>query len=199
MITPGGTHQRIDVERLDDVLTFVTESRRSLDSTVWVTRDVSDAELADASDEDDGRNLKCNTTGCFAGWTAIRAGYVPYWADSEDYDTDYVVPGPGAAGLTSAIPEQTLTPDVTTFLVADVAQALTGLTRHERLLMFSGDNTLRDLWEFAVRFTNGAITMPPGIAEEESSYQYAESGMTWHDYGRTWGTDADGNLITGRP
>lgn len=192
MINAGGRHHRIDVERLDDVLTFITENRGVLDSSVWITRDVNDVELAD---EDDRRELQCNTAGCVAGWLTIRAGYVPYWSDFDDYDTDHVVSAPGAVGLTDAIPEQTITPGVTAFLVCDVAQALVGLTRHERLLMFSADNTLRDLWEFAVRFTNGAIVMPPGIAEEPSIYDHR---MGWDDYDKTWGVDVDGYFITER-
>jgi len=44
-----------------------------------------------------------------------------------------------------------------------LAVSLSGLSSTQALMLFSPTNTLRDLWELASIFTDGAIEVPPEV------------------------------------
>lgn len=82
------------------------------------------------------RRTLCETTGCIAYHTAVIAGYSIYL---DGYDMCRVSTGE---------------------LINDAAQRVLGLTSGQAFRLFFGNNTLRDLWRFAERFTRGEIKAP---------------------------------------
>lgn len=89
----------------------------------------------------------CGTTHCIAGWTVVHAS------------------------ITVAFGQDRVWADQTSDgrLIEDVARELLGLTFCEAECLFWPDNTLEDLWNMAVDFTDGAIQIPASPTEEVAS------------------------------
>lgn len=85
----------------------------------------------------------CGTTACVAGWTVLRAGYVPVPGSGVQ-----VVP-PGGAGA----PRE----------CHDVARDLLRLSDDQADLLFGAGNSLRDVWEFARVFSAGRVVVPAAV------------------------------------
>jgi hypothetical protein len=90
---------------------------------------------------------QCNTRGCLAGWTAIHAGWQPSIHDNFLIHPDNPVMSQHASVI---------------------AQDLLGLTSDQADQLFSGTNSLFEMYELAAGFTNGAIRMPhPAWLDED--------------------------------
>lgn len=145
----------VNVEKLRAVLEFVTSQPDRWDQAHWLA--VPYEALAGGGREP-GADWTCGTTACVAGWVALRAGWEPRvcrWSDEpDDFDHD----------AEQVVDHRTGEVQV----VFAVAQRELGLTRAAAGLLFHGDNTLRDLWEYARAFTGGAIEVPAGVLAAES-------------------------------
>lgn len=138
------------IDRLRRELEFLTAHPERHDQGTWYR-----LPRPEAVDAEPGTDWTCGTSGCLAGWTALHADYQP-WVDKRGYvadDARVVRPGPGPAY------ERLVD-------VHDLARDLLGLTDRQANLLFGGDNALRDLWEYARVFTNGAIVVPADVAAE---------------------------------
>jgi hypothetical protein len=120
---------------------------------VWLLRPYA-PEQQSAEDTVDN----CETYGCFAGWAVVLSGVKTDWSnrpaelpplvvDWMDEHYDYEPDGPEEVG------------------VASVAAAQLGLNVEQKCDLFSGGNTLRDLYEYLEEFTEGEITVPDDLPE----------------------------------
>lgn len=132
------TSTTIDVARLRRELEFVTTQPERWDQTCWVS---VPRDLRDPIDVEPGVDWTCRTTACLAGWTALHADHEP------DVRYDSLVRAPGGDLVDVAI----------------VARRLLGLSYEQTDLLFHAECTLRDLWEFASAFTDGAIVVPANV------------------------------------
>lgn len=130
----------VNVDRLRDVLEHVTTCPHTWDQNVWLVPP-EDA----AVEAQPGTDWTCGTTACLAGWAALRHGYRPSRNDDHVVRLD----DPDDWGYAR--------------FVSDVARELLGLTREQGDLLFAGANALRDLWEYARVFTDGAIEVPDEV------------------------------------
>jgi hypothetical protein len=156
----------IDVDRLRRELEFVTAAPDRWEQGSWfelpgdyedavyeytavhdATRSVVGLPVASPDDAEPGvepgADWSCGTTACLAGWTAFHADHEPSTRD------DHVV-----------------APDGRVVLVRDAARDLLGLTATQASYLFSGENNLRDLWELARVFTDGAVAVPAALLDE---------------------------------
>lgn len=114
-----------------------------------------------------GAQTACGTVACLAGNTVIHH----YPADALHWRKYYsyinsIVGDPSIVELDGV-------KDKEGFLfksVGEAAQELFGLTEYQASCLFSGSNTLRDLWEFANQFTNGEIEVPEGVKKLNTRY-----------------------------
>lgn len=139
----------VNVARLRAELEFVTDHPERWDQGAWW--DLPGDATVDA---EPGVDWTCGTTACLAGWTVIHEGYRPHDGDWENQVRHPVTD--------AAVP------------VDETAARLLGLNADRADYLFADSNTLRDLWEFAARFTDGAIQVPPAVAAGEL-YNYFDA------------------------
>jgi hypothetical protein len=151
----------IDVDRLRRELEFVTAAPDRWQQDLWFElpepyedalfdRDLglpptSAATLAvdPAPGAEPGADWSCGTTACLAGWAAFHGGCEPSTL------VDHVVDEAGRHRY-----------------VRDAARDLLGLTDAQASYLFAGNNNLRDLWELARVFTDGAVVLPAAVLAE---------------------------------
>lgn len=93
----------------------------------------------------------CGTACCIAGKAALDAGY--RWSQVSDL---------------------LVAPDGTASYVESVGREVLGLTERQATTLFSGGNTIHDLYHFAGLITNGQITAPLDLEPEVlTEYQAA--------------------------
>lgn len=95
----------------------------------------------------------CGTTGCLAGNAVINAGYKPDWRKDEVYDYS-----------TNTFSNQwyastCIMPNGTSVYIRDTAMDLFGLSSGEARELFEASNSVRRLWELAIRYSDGFITI----------------------------------------
>ena len=132
-----------NADRLRAELEFLTAHLDLWDQANWVL-------VTDRSDVEPGADWTCGTTACLAGWTALHDGFRP----DPRHDTCVL----DDAGRYHD--------------VGDVARRTLGLTDYQADVLFSAENNLRDLWEFARLFTDGAIVVPPEVIRTELPYTF---------------------------
>jgi hypothetical protein len=145
----------VDVDRLRRALELVTADPDRWEQGHWFELPPAYEEAAEGHDDapcsvarlpvdgEPGVDWTCGTTACLAGWVTFQAGHEPSTV------IDHVVSPTGEVGF-----------------VRRVAQELLGLTDGQASLLFFGDNSLRDLWEYARVFTDGALEVPPAVLAE---------------------------------
>lgn len=166
----GVTMTPTQVDRLRRELEFVTNHPERWDQGVWVRP--PDEALTEA---EPGVDWSCGSTACLAGWTALHADYRPTVCGC-------LLP----PDVSPNTPPHDLPVDLSAHAVA---RDLLGLTDRQASWLFDGNNNLRDLWEYASAFTDGAIVVPDAVrdAEEPETYRpdyrdhYRDSVAT-HDW-----------------
>lgn len=126
------------VARLRATLEFVTSHPERWAQSVWYR-----LPTAAQVDAEPGVDWTCGTSACLAGWTALRAGFVPV-----DDAANVLVRDP-TTGLE--------------LLVEDAAADLLGLSRYQAEVLFAAGNNLRDLWEFARVFSDDRLEVPAEV------------------------------------
>lgn len=182
MIVESKTHNRIKVAALDRVLQFINDHPDKHEQNTWLAVPLRDKQR-------EAPQLRCNTVGCVAGWTAILAGYEPYWNRGMRGDTEMVTPLPGAEPI-GLIPLGT-DGDRPVYEVRSLALTLLGLTDDEADVMFEGGNTIYDMWRIAERITQGAVVPPPNARRGESDASEDEFAT----FGTEWGVNDDGRFV----
>ena len=134
-----------NADRLRTELEFVTAHPDLWDQSHWVL-------VTDRSDVEPGADWTCGTTACLAGWTALHDGLRPDPRSDARLVDD--------AGRLHD--------------VGDVARRALGLTDAQADALFSSENNLRDLWEFARLFTDGAVVVPPEVVRAELPYMFTD-------------------------
>lgn len=137
------------VDRLRRELEFLTTYPERHDQGTWYR-----LPRPAAVDAEPGADWTCGTAGCLAGWTALHADHEPY-LDAGGVVTDEYVVAPGDGPVEDRLVG-----------VHELARDLLGLTYEQGDALFSGDNNLRDLWEYARVFTNDAIVVPDVVRVE---------------------------------
>jgi hypothetical protein len=117
-----------NAKRLLDVLTFLEAHPDRHDQSVWLSRDT------------------CGTVACLAGWTCLRNGYVEVVMKDEALET--VVVGIYA----DSDPEKVVVP------ASAAARDLLELDDDEGDELFSGNNSLEDLWRIADELTDYEVS-----------------------------------------
>jgi hypothetical protein len=138
----------IDVELLRKELEHVTAHPDEWDQSRWIVR------------------TSCGTTGCLAGGTALRAGYVPYEVTDVIGQLTWVyVDHDDPVRNDDSWEDWIQVPDLRVLSVQTVARRLLGLTNIQAMDLFAPHNTLEDLWIIASELTDGAIEVPPSVIE----------------------------------
>jgi hypothetical protein len=116
---------------------------------------------------------ECGSVGCLCGWMAHDAGVITL-----DQNATRVVNVDLADRL--GIPRWAVDenhPDYDEFCWDTVGAALAGLDRFEAAHLFSGYNSLADLWTLAAEYTNGRVSLPeelrPRVAEIDKHRQWS--------------------------
>jgi len=94
---------------------------------------------------------ECGTVCCIAGKITIDAGWTPVWG--------FV--GGGEVVRRDGISDD-VSDDVSSY-ASDVATRELGLTEGQAQLLFSGANTIEDLYSLAGQFTDGEVQPPPEL------------------------------------
>jgi hypothetical protein len=189
MIVESKTHNRIKVAALDRVLQFINDHPDKHEQNTWLATSFQGAQR-------EAPQLRCNTIGCVAGWTAILAGYEPYWGNGT-YDTELVTPLPNAEPIDDGctVVDEALGTDTDVarpvYDVRSLALTLLGLTDNEADVMFEGHNTIYDMWRIAERITQGAVVPPPNARRGESDTSEDEFAT----FGTEWGVNDDGRFV----
>lgn len=110
----------------------------------------------------------CETTGCFAGWTIVLAGYKTSRTFGDVLDIPQRVRDAWRVGW--QYPDQGVSP--MGMPVRDVAAVELGLTDNQAGELFGATNTLRYLYESLSHYTDGEIEVPADLP-------------VWADYGPT--------------
>jgi hypothetical protein len=87
----------------------------------------------------------CGTVGCLAGNTVLHSGLIPLPGMGQEIDFDDFCDHVN---------------------IATMAAILLGLTRAQANFLFSGKNSLYDLWYYASVFTEGEIEVPLDVIEK---------------------------------
>lgn len=163
----------VNVERLLEELRFVTIFPEKWDQSLWFSSGV------DATDEDTDKDAPvsngvsaCGSFGCLAGNTVAREGLDLAWYKASKFDENgnftgyrweasrvYVESKEEFDKRMADVPEDRRTwLSRATREIPDVAADVLGLnyTQHDRL--FSGENSLDDLWETAYIVSGGQIS-----------------------------------------
>jgi hypothetical protein len=110
----------------------------------------------------------CETTGCFAGWTVVLAGYKTDEGDSSVvYDIPRRVRDAWEVGWERGSARAMFPVGVA---IRDVAAVELGLTGDQASELFGANNTLRDLYGWLSDYTDGEIEVPDELP-------------VWADYG----------------
>ena len=152
----------LNEDQLRQTLDFITDRPERHQQATWTSTRVRVQDLA-------AEGWQCNTTGCLAGWAALRNGWLPApatewnpelqrWTLAPDgylYDAA-VVPADQLldllAGRTDRVPDEVA--------VQQVAREILGLTEPRARALFYSENTLEQLWTYANRWSEGRIEIP---------------------------------------
>lgn len=141
----------LNVSLLLKELRHVTIHPEQWDQGVWAK--------ATQEEKPDPRPSACGSYGCLAGNTVIHSGERLYWEkEGTIFQDGAEVPLWIAAFVQTAEGHRGES-------VSYTAQALFGMTRHQAMRMFAGENTLDQLWEIAGEIAGGEI----------SNYEYNEA------------------------
>lgn len=152
----------IDVSQLRKELEYVTAHRGQWKQNAWLETGA------------------CGTVGCLAGNTALNAGYLPVRGYTSFVSRERVLPNEhGQLVLVENDDGMITTGDgVLVESVRDVAARVLGLTYAESSVLFSGRNSLYDLWYCAAKFTNDEIEIPPEVVLEHEQRTSVPDGRT---------------------
>lgn len=128
----------INVELIERELLWLLHHPERHDQGVWI---VAPKKLSEPSTE----RWHCGTTGCLAGWVVIHDGWVPEPSDGYEIDSTYVTHPQRGIGRRE---------------VEHVATELLGLEPDDANVLFGGDLTLLEMFEYANEITNGEISVP---------------------------------------
>lgn len=186
------TARGVNVTLLGEVLNFITNHPDIHNQDVWLEHASTDPDVTvepvvrspESITPEDYLSISCGTAGCLAGWTAIASGYTPAWPKNpinwcqpgDLIQTENVKPLPGATPI-PGVSDGVAYGYGGSYDVRDVAVALLGITDDEADVMFTGTNTIRDLWEFAALVTDGALTVPIELADAETVYDGDHRGI----------------------
>lgn len=94
----------------------------------------------------------CGTAYCLAGTALVLDGHRIKW-EAGQRESAYLTDGR---------------------YIADAARELLGLDEHEAAELFSGDNSLRHLWECASHLTDGEIEIPADLSDRAAMIDVAK-------------------------
>lgn len=154
------------IQELTTVLEFISENPNKHDQSTWIyTGDVPDERVGDHGIVKVNQEAyDCGTTGCLAGWGAMLNGWQPVINQHElpaelRYNGDIVKLDKKGN-------------------IVEVAWSSLwfgkhmGLTAEEEDLLFSGGNSISDLWFIAEALSGGKITKPDSVAVDENRSKF---------------------------
>jgi len=143
----------INVPLARRILAQITATPQRWRQGIWLDRPY---DIEQQSPEDTVDN--CNTMGCFAGWAVVLSGVKTNWnnlpAEVSPIAADWME---GQYGYRPDYPGE--------ISVAVMAAAYLGLDVRQKADLFSGSNTLRDLYEYLKEWTEREITVPDDLPE----------------------------------
>lgn len=177
----------INVPLARQVLAQLHAAPRRWTQNLWLNRPYPEAAQAPTDTVDN-----CRTSGCFAGWTAVLAGYK---TDSLGRLTAEAIPAPVRdhiartfdlphdpqyCGWGSEYGWMRRSYGARVYGVKHVAAAELGLTDEQAGALFDGNNTLRRIYELLSEFTDGEIEVPADLPDW-ANIDPDDLGMYWED------------------
>lgn len=143
-----GNSAKVDVERLLKEVTYITVFPERWNQGDWVI--ATEETKWDTSREPEA----CGTMGCLAGNAVINAGGKLKWEKASWYD--YVTQEYKDYWKTEFVflPANTEYPEH----IETAAKELLGLDSDQADALFSGENSLNDMWEISYAISDGQIT-----------------------------------------
>lgn len=146
-------------QRLVKELHDIVVNPETHDQTMWVQADEKPIE-----------GSACGTTGCLAGNAVLRAGYPLQWEQGSVWDA-------ASGKYVYKWLAHNCQVDGERVPIRDAAEDLFGLTRSQTEVLFDEKNTVADLWDFAIRYSNGYIRTKDVVGAYEERAARVESDL----------------------